>query len=373
MVLAILFTFLPFIVLLASILVVSFIIAMIWQAKARPFQHEEPFLVKRSEAVTVDRDEQGHLNIRWDGMISPSLIYASTSPDATSNPVLIAKINGQTSVQVTGLDPRRRPYFRIQLQNGASFIVAERFLPLKSTLNFRDIGGYETADGKRVKWGQVYRAANMTRVTESDQRYLANLGIQLICDVRTPFEVKRRRDILPPGVRYLNCPVYEKEPVKFWMLLFQRRRLRQVLFNLYITWIIDFAASAHGEILKQLSNPDNLPAIVHCTAGKDRTGMAMALLLCALGVPDEKVVEDYSLSNLVAPLYIKSTQSKVNKVRWLGFKIEQLYPLIATPPYMMRNMLAYIHQAYGSVEEYLLNAAGLEKHHLSLLRENFLE
>lgn len=367
------FTFLPFIVLLASILVVSFILAMIWQAKAKPFQHEEPFLVKRSEAVTVERDEQGHLNIHWDGMVSPSLIYASTSPDASSNPVLIAKINGQKSVQVTGLDPAHRPYFRIQLQNGTSFTVAERFLPLRSTLNFRDIGGYETVDGKRVKWGRVYRAANMTRVTESDQRYLANLGIRLICDVRTPFEARRRRDILPPGVRYLNCPVYEKEPVKFWMLLFQRRRLRQVLFNLYITWIIDYAAGAYGEILKHLSNPDNLPAVVHCTAGKDRTGMAIALLLCALGVPEKKVVEDYSLSNLVAPLYIRSTQSKINKVRWLGFKIEHLYPLIATPPNVMHNMLAYIHQAYGSIEEYLFKAAGLEKHQLSLLRENLLE
>jgi protein-tyrosine phosphatase len=346
---------------------------MVWQAKARPFQHEEPFLVKRSEAVTVERDDQGHFNIHWDGVVSPSSIYASFSPDASVNPVLIAKINGQKSVQVSGLEPGRRPYFRIQENNGTSFTVAERFLPLKSTLNFRDIGGYETVNGKRVKWGLVYRAANMTRVTESDQRYLANLGIRLICDVRTPFEAWRRRDVLPPGVRYLNCPVYEKEPVKFWMLLFQRRRLRQVLFNLYITWIIDYAASVHGEILKHLSDPDNLPAIVHCTAGKDRTGMAMALLLCALGVPEEKVVEDYSLSNLVAPLYIKSTQSKVKKVRWLGFKIEHLYPLIATPPNVMRNMLAYIHQAYGSIEEYLLNAAGLEKHHLSLLRENLLE
>jgi len=345
---------------------------MIWQAKARPFQNEEPFAVTRSDEVIVAREGDDFI-IQWDGKVSPSQVYVSSSPDTASSALLVAQVNGQKTVKVTGYDPKQRPYFRLLLKNGRSLTVAERFLPLKSVLNFRDIGGYETADGKRVKWGQVYRAANMSRVTESDQRYLANLGIRLICDVRTPFEAKRRRDILPPGVRYLNCPVYEKEPVKFWMLLFQRRRLRQVLFNLSITWNIDFAASAHGEILKLLGNPDNLPAIVHCTAGKDRTGMAMALLLCALGVPEEKTVEDYSLSNLVAPLYIKSTQSKVNKVRWLGFKIEQLYPLIATPPYMMRNMLAYIHQAYGSVEEYLLNAAGLEKHHLILLRENLLE
>ena len=130
--------------------------------------------------------------------------------------------------------------------------------------------------------------------------------------------------------------------------------------DMYTRTIIDGNAKLYGGLLRRLSEPDNLPTLIHCTAGKDRTGVAVALLLLLLGVPDEVVVADYSLSNLYFDTFFEYGKRVAHSLRWFGVRAEDLSPLFMANPETLRTTITHIRAKYGSVEGYLRDAAGLD-------------
>lgn len=252
-------------------------------------------------------------------------------------------------------------------------------LPLEGALNFRDIGGYRTRDGKTVKYGKLYRSGELTSLTEADLDYLLNtLGVKAVCDLRNPEEVRASPQRFPAGrVNYLPLPILQgmatAEDGRVAKALFSGdvEKIDHAFQQTYIT-MIDVSAPYFGRALKLLADPANLPAITHCTAGKDRTGIIVALLLALLNVPDPAIIADYSLSNLAFERVYQT--AKHNKgLTSTGLNPDVLIPILIAKPQWIDGTLRHIQHAYGSVEHYVTTAGGLSATDIQCLKDNFLE
>ena len=158
---------------------------------------------------------------------------------------------------------------------------ADRILQIEGVANFRDVGGYKTADGKRVRRGLVYRSGSLAQLTDAGLEKLGALGIKLVCDLRGADELEDGPDRLPtsPAPEYVHMPLSVQDD--------RRQRLRAVFFNpnavapmmpeMYTGTMIDGNARLYGDVLRRMADPAHLPTLIHCTAGKDRTGVAIAL------------------------------------------------------------------------------------------------
>lgn len=253
-----------------------------------------------------------------------------------------------------------------------------RDIALEGGVNFRDVGGYTTVDGRRVRRGMLYRSGALHAITERDLTRLTELGIKLVCDLRSHDEAQAEPDRLPPGVRHQHMPLISTDEhldrrSRFFALLFNRRKLAGMMPEFYRRVIIDQNATLYGSLLRQFADSENLPAVVHCTAGKDRTGVAAALLLTLLGVPEETVVADYALSNRDYQHFYVYGNRAVQSLARLGIRAEHIQPLLIADPRTIRSALAHICERYGGIVPYLRGAAGLDDATLERLRAVFLE
>ncbi len=169
-----------------------------------------------------------------------------------------------------------------------------RHLVFDGCVNFRDLGGYRTGDGHRIAWRRLFRADGLHRLTAEDDARLFQLGLATVVDLRTVDEAEQRgrfpADRVP--VRYVHLPLMDilpaTEELPSW-------REASYVARRY-AYMVSEAAPALARAIEVLAAPDALPAVFHCSAGKDRTGVLSALLLAFLGVPDETIVDDYALS-----------------------------------------------------------------------------
>jgi protein-tyrosine phosphatase len=254
-----------------------------------------------------------------------------------------------------------------------------RIVELEGATNFRDLGGYLTKDGRRIKRGLIFRAGMLSRLTESDLQIIENLGIKLVCDLRTLEETQAYPNRLPQSTppQYIHLPLdtNDRSLKRLRALLFQHHLMGDVVNDVYTRVMVDNNAEVIGQALNHLADVGNLPAIIHCTAGKDRTGITAALLLLALGVPDETVCADYSLTNLY---YDDIAQVTVELIKRLPrilrrVKLDHIQPLLTADPAVMQTTINHIRAMYGSVEAYLRDKAGVDADIIARLRANLLE
>jgi len=252
----------------------------------------------------------------------------------------------------------------------------DRTLGLKTAVNLRDIGGYPTSDGRRVRWGRFYRSGTLNELSTEDVAAMANLGLTLICDLRSPEEVAESpEDIARFGAVYQHSPVQATRDSlrQLQAIMFRPESLSDIMRASYNDVMLESNAGLIGGILRQMSDSANLPMLIHCTAGKDRTGVIAAVLLATLGVPDEVIAADYALSNLFYHRFRVYVGVILKKVRWLGLSLDALHPLMIADGGMMSEMLVKLRAKYGTVEAYLTTRAGLTPVEVARLRENLIE
>jgi len=334
------------------------------------------WIIEPQVEAEATRHSGDSLVIRWDMGAEQVDIHAFQDPGDPGSATLVKRISGENEVALTGFDSRKRTYFRLDFTGGEkdhqSLIVAERKLPLESVNNVRDIGGYRTLDGYMVRWGNVYRTGNLSRLSEVDKTYLADLGVRMVCDLRSTAKVERTPDRLPPGAKYLHSPVYEEEfnQEVYPVLLFRRHLLGEILGGGYRNWP-ETGANAYGRLFESIANPQNLPLLFHCTAGKDRAGIATAILLSLLGVPEETIIADYSLTNLEFDrLYQEFVET--DQVDRLGIPPSDVKIMLAANPEWIQRTLDYIHSDFGDAATYLQEAAGLSRKTIQAIRDNLL-
>lgn len=235
-----------------------------------------------------------------------------------------------------------------------------RFLTVHGLHNLRDVGGYPTADGGTVRPGLVLRGGALGEITTDAHATMTQLGLRTIVDLREDMELADLpASEYPAGLAAHRHPLYQG-----------RIRLGEIdeLGVLYAQ-ILERCADQVVAALELLAAPDVLPALVHCSAGKDRTGLVIGVLLAALGVPDEVVAEDYARSE---DAYVGELRERmIRKGLALGAKESRIEELMSCPPQTMRTVLDDLRAAHGSIEAYLLQG-GLRPESLAALRERLV-
>jgi protein-tyrosine phosphatase len=254
--------------------------------------------------VTVARQVPGQLLIQWpDGAFPPSVeIYWSHRPESAAGEwERLVTITEETQVTMNDPSPGSRPYFLLASAGDGAVIVAERRLPLEGSPNFRDLGGYLAEDGRSVRWGQLYRSGGLGRLTDDDLAYLQSLGLKVVCDFRSEFEAEQSPGRRPNGPTLLSLPIAGGDvPMAALYQAVENGDFSELdgehLIRANRMFVREFTPT-YAEMLDRAAREDGRPALIHCTAGKDRTGLGSAILLWVLGVPMKTVFADYLLTN----------------------------------------------------------------------------
>jgi protein-tyrosine phosphatase len=231
----------------------------------------------------------------------------------------------------------------------------ERLVHFEKAPNFRDLGGYPSRFGGTTRWGRVYRAAALHEMTPADLDRLAGLGIETIYDLRSNLEYDEHPDPVPS----INVPVLgrfmaENERPDFGAMIEHDHGvdfMRGMTMNM-----LHWGAVEIGSVITGLADVDRLPAVFHCTVGKDRTGIVAALLLRLAGVSLEDAADDYALSSAnLEPRWrrwVEDAPDEAERARRIRFS--------STPASAMAGLLEALEREHGSVAAYL-RAKGLSE------------
>ena len=241
-----------------------------------------------------------------------------------------------------------------------------RVIELEGCLNFRDLGGYPTADGRRVRWRRLFRSDGLHVLTAADIRRLRDeLQIGDVIDLRSSAELRidGRGLLQREAIRFHHLPLFDGANVS-------ADREAAAALNLADRYFLlaEFAREAIARVVTVLAE-SSAPAVYHCAAGKDRTGVVSAVLLGALGVRDEVIVADYAATqeNLDAIV------ARLMATEGYRSMLEALPPdTLHAEPATMIDLLTRIRERYGSMAQYL-SAAGVPRETLERLAESTLE
>lgn len=265
------------------------------------------------------------------------------------------------------------------LYDGMPPDVERRHLALEGAPNFRDLGGYVAEDGRSVRWGMFYRSDNLSELTAADLEKLSSLGIRLVCDFRGPSEWTEHPDRLPE----VDPP--EVAHLEIWDESFDAGAIREAIvsgeFDVDLRQMLiegnrQFAtrfADRYRDMFRRITEAENLPALVHCTAGKDRAGFASALILRTLGVPIATVYEDFLLTNHYTAAKIERTLWMVRVMSLFRVDPEQIRPVLGVEPAYLDAAFAAIDEHYGSFDAYRRDALGIDDAQLAAFRDMALE
>ena len=255
-------------------------------------------------------------------------------------------------------------------------------LPLQGGRNFRDLGGYVAVDGRRVQWGKLYRSGVMSYLTEEDQAYLEPIGVRVLCDFRSTLEREAEpTHWMPADVEVMSWN-YDRRKVSLKAYLngkeFTEDLGRQTIIHFYRRFPTVFREQ-YSALFVKLANGD-LPLVFNCSAGKDRTGLAAALVLSALGVSFEQVLEDYALTDSVVDLEKALFEHPRGSVGLdedhsfmanLDRKVRA--PMLRALPEYLRIAFDQIDLDYGSIDAYLRDGLGVSDAMIENIRTNLLE
>jgi protein-tyrosine phosphatase len=220
----------------------------------------------------------------------------------------------------------------------------ERTLAFDGCVNFRDLGGYRTTDGHQLRWRRLFRADGLHRLSPADHLRLIDLGVTTVIDLRTVDEAEQRGrfpvDQVP--VRYVDLPLTDVLPSTEEMPAW---REAEYVASRYVE-MVDRGAPALGRAFEVLGSAGSLPAVFHCSAGKDRTGVLSALILAFLGVPDETIVADYAISAAAMAHLLENIKAEYpDSVE----EVERYAPaILQVMPESMEQTLASLRSRYGS-------------------------
>lgn len=246
----------------------------------------------------------------------------------------------------------KRIYFQVVTPAGNA-LLAERQLPMSGGYNFRDLGGFKTKDGRYTKWGKIFRSDDLHNLTDDDLEYLSSIPLVSIVDFRSEPEIKQAPDRNPTTLKNNyklsinpgNLLIYDSIATK------TEAELELVMMQLNESLVSDSSCvRSYKDFFQLLQSDEEMPLMFHCSAGKDRTGMAGALVLYALGIDEETIFNDYMSSNdylgdKYAPL--KEEYSNMSAM----FEVRRKY---------LKAGWDKIKTDYGSVDNFLTNTLSVD-------------
>jgi protein-tyrosine phosphatase len=240
----------------------------------------------------------------------------------------------------------------------------QRLIELEGAVNFRDLGGYDTLDGRRTRWRVLFRADGLGELSETDLGVMRELGIRTVIDLRSGDELERSRfNVDAHPVSFHHFPFIDELPdADSW-------DRRPGLLGSQYKEMLDEATPQIVSALAALVAPGAFPAVFHCTAGKDRTGLLSAIVLSLVGVPEATVVADYALSGEAMERLRTKLMRKYPDGKDVIASLDEVF---SADPSNMVGLFEHLHQRYGSMEDYA-STIGVPRDSVDRLRGNLLE
>ncbi|MGW2018080.1 tyrosine-protein phosphatase [Streptomyces sp. NPDC001927] len=279
----------------------------------------------------------------------------------------VARGGDTGQVTVKGLRAVDRRWFDLVPDRGTSLRLADRLIKLRGTVNFRDAGGYRTADGHWVKMGEIFRSDALNQLTADDLAKLQRLGIRTVFDLRMQSERDKDPDRVPAGATHVVADVLAgtgtftsmpKSPAEAEAMMVEGNRFMVSGAT---------AKAAYTTVFEGIADERRHGVLFHCTAGKDRTGWNNAALLTALGVPEETVMADYLASNTYRAAANEAILSHLPPQQAAVYK-----PLLDVRPEYLNASFSEVEEEYGSFRSYLKHGLGIDARELKDLKRELL-
>lgn len=324
-------------------------------------------------ASVVEKNKDGDFLLKWE--VSPDVegkidIYSAMTDTSIRNftPVRTKLVEDQFALfnpSGSGL----REFFVLKTSGVTSGIISNRFIDMDNILNFRDLGGYTTSEEKQLKWGLIYRSGHLSNSNLFDQEKLKKLGIKTIIDFRA--EKDRRDHPYFTNISKINIPIESGDFSTMKDVLikdnFTRSETIAYIQKSYIE-ILENDADKYAEMFDVLLDKNNYPILLSSHLGKDRTGIAAALLLYVLGVPEYTIEEDYLASNkYIDPKKTISISEPLPETLQ-----EAMTALFSANNAYLNFAFDYIKETYGSIDNYLEKKVRVSKGKIIILRKLML-
>lgn len=249
-----------------------------------------------------------------------------------------------------------------------------RYIDIKGGYNIRDIGGYKTLDGGTIRWGKIFRAGLLTHIKDENDPLMISMNLKSICDFRSNEEQSNSPDCWYQldQLRRYSLPISDGRQDKFPWLKDELLEIGEGhhLYKANQSYVLQHS-DKYRRFFELLLNVDNYPILFHCTAGKDRTGFATILLLSALGVDWNTIVEDYLLTNI----YLAEFGEKISEMIAQKSTVpkEKIVTIFQANEIYLKGALVAIREQYGSIDQYMIEALGVGNEEISLLRHILIE
>lgn len=243
--------------------------------------------------------------------------------------------------------------------------AASRHIPLEGSVNFRDLGGYPGAGGRTIRWRALFRADDLSGLTRPDRAIVRTLGIATVIDLRSRAEVERERfPVEDIPVAFHHVPLVAALPA------FEEFRRGPDFFTAHYLDIAHQAGDQIARALAIVAEPAAQPVIVHCAAGKDRTGVLVAVILALLGVADDVIAEDYALSATAMDTLVSRILERMPEQREAILSVADV--MFSAAPEAITALLEALRREHGSIEGYAA-AHGAGPEVVAGLRASLLE
>ena len=251
-----------------------------------------------------------------------------------------------------------------------------RKLPFTGAHNFRDLGGYKTSDGKTVKWGKVYRSDNLHSLTDEDLKYMERLNIKSVVDFRSDEERNEEPDRLTPDMTPILLPIkFEPEGVTENLtrdLTFGNLDSSNLLRDFNIILVKEFTEE-YREFFRHIVDNGGEPFVLHCTAGKDRAGFGSAMILTVLGVPREKIIEDYLLTNTYVSDHVDRKLLETELKTFFRADSDNLRKINFVEERYIQAAFDTIDSHWGGMDQYISEGLNLTEEDIGKIRNYYLE
>lgn len=302
--------------------------------------------------ASATRTSNHQIAVTWTVVNGSSVdVLASTDPAAPPSAMQIVSIRDYDGEHFAPAQ-KSRLYFLIQDSGGDRRKVAERTVPLSGGTNFRDVGGYQTADGRDVRWGMIYRSSELVNLTAEDYEVLNRLGIRAVYDLRST-EERKDRPIVWQGapVPEMLADDYAAETSRFAAAFRDRAsagNAKAAMTSAYQRMIDDHRVQFRA-VFAELLEDGNGAVLYHGGAGSHRAGVQTALILAALGVPRDAILADYELSNT----YLKPEMLAVGRSSPPAMPPQGAAAIIGADRAYLQAFFDAVDSRYGGVDGYL--------------------
>ncbi len=248
--------------------------------------------------------------------------------------------------------------------------------------NFRDFGGYKTENGNRLKKGILFRSGGLSKANNDDLKELSSLKIKTICDLRSEGERKKEPDRIPNNepVTFFNIPMrpivdYHGRSLKrLFSLMFGEERRRDYIGESYTAYR-EYATGYLPQLkalFVRISNPDNLPLLIHCSAGKDRTGVVASMIQQIVGVHSALVMNDYLETNQNLGEYTTEIADRLKKLAYFGVPWKMYMPLFEARTDYLNAAFSQIKDEFGAFDQWVRRGLDFSKKEIDTLAKSLL-